>query len=253
MIRKLDMKKIQVFILFIISITIAPNLVGQSTFGGMFNLNFGYGMEWPGGDMANRFGRNLKISIGAEQILSSKFYYGLDFDYKFNAQVKEDVFAPYRAENGVLYGSFGVPSETIIRGRGMFIGIYAGKIFSKNIEIPKGLKAGLGVGLLQHELIFNDDTQSFEIINGVYSKGYDRLSRGLAIKSHIGYMFVSKDKKLNMNFLVDYTLAFSHNVRKFNFDQAAFDTEGKIDHLIGLKFEILLPFYRYSEEEIIYY
>jgi hypothetical protein len=243
-------------IIFTLLIFLSLSTVGssQENFEGMFNLNFGYGVEWPEGDMKDRYGRNLKISIGAENIMKSKIFYGLDFDYKFGGSVVEDVFEVYRLENGTtLLGSFGGPSEVIAKERGLYLGVYGGKIITFNSSNLTGIRLAGGVGILQHMLNFNDDTQSFEIINGEYSKGYDRLTRGMAVKGYLGYALYSKDKKFNMNIGIEYTLGFTKAVREINFDSGLSDTKNRKDHLIGLKAEILLPFFKTTKEEIIYY
>lgn len=228
-------------------------IIAQEYFEGMLNFNFGYGIEWPEGDMKDRYGRNLKISIGVENITKSKFFYGVDFDYKFGGEVKEDIFATYRLDNGILLGSFGGPTEIVARERGMYLGIYGGKLFSRSETNLSGLRLAGGIGILQHMLDFTDDTQSFEIVNGDYSKGYDRLTRGMALKLYSGYAWYSKDKRFNVNIGLEYTLGFTKSVREINFDTGLPGNQNRKDHLIGLKIEILLPFFRASKEEVIYY
>ncbi len=244
-----------IFIHFLFLAFMAPNisLAQQDGFFGMFNLNFGYGIEFPQGDLKDRFGRNLKISIGAENILENKYLYGVDFDYKFNGSVKEDVFAPYRLENGNLYGSFGNYSEVTPKERGIYLGAYVGKLFPISNESLNSIRASIGVGILQHYMEFIDDTQSFIIVNGDYSKGYDRLTRGIATKLTTGYSYFSKDRRLNANLLIEYTLGFTKAVRSHNFDTGQNDGNTRYDQLIGLKLEILLPFFKAPKEEIIYY
>ena len=81
----------------------------------LLTLNLGYGIDWPGGDLSDRFGQSLSFHTGLDLVRKSSFTIGVDFSYHFGDKIREDVLAPYRNENGLVMGISGVAADLFIR------------------------------------------------------------------------------------------------------------------------------------------
>ncbi|MBK8700952.1 MAG: hypothetical protein IPN29_16000 [Saprospiraceae bacterium] len=219
----------------------------------LLSANLGYGIEWPGGDLADRFGQSLSFNAGMEYAHTRKLSFGLDFNYIFGSKVKEDVFAPFRNENGLLIGLNGGPADFFIRERAAYLGLNVGKILVFTGDYS-GLKLVVGGGLMYHKLRFVDDSRSIILGEGDYSKGFDRLTRGFSLKQELVYQHHSKDKAQHFNIGFYIIEGFTSPVRQVNFDTGLPDAkQSRTDLLYGLKFTWMLPLYKGNSGNTIKY
>ena len=254
MILKIGMQKILCFCLILV---FSNEAYTQSTkekgaFEEMLNFNIGYGGDFPGGDLAERFGSNLRFNIGMEYIFKSNYSIGADLSFLFGTIVKIDALSPFRAANGFIYGANTEFAEIFQRQRGYFAGAYIGKIFPFN-EYKSGLKLILGGGIFQHQIRFVDDTQTVAQVTGAYRKGLDRLTRGPALKEGIGYQIHSKSGLINGSIMFEFIQAFTQQVRKVNFDTGERVEGSRLDLLFGFRANWILPIIRTESSEKIYY
>ena len=221
---------------------------------GMTNLSFGYGIEFPFGDMGDRFGKNLKFTLGAERITKTNWIFGLEFSYMFGDTVKEDVLAHLRLSNGEILGADNDYADTFTRERGVFMGVNIGKLIPFNENSRSGLRITGAVGLLAHYVRIQDEASSLPQIEGEYLKGYDRLTRGVAFREFIGYQHVTENKRVNFYIGLEFTQGFTKSIRNVNFDTGLLASkEGRFDGMIGLKAAWILPFFDdFVDEEVFY-
>lgn len=221
---------------------------------GMTNLTFGYGIEFPFADLSERFGRNLKFTLGAERISKTNWIYGLEFSYMFGDNVKEDVLTNLKLSNGEILGADNAYADVFTRGRGLFIGANFGKLIPLGTKSRSGLRITGAAGILTHYIRIKDEASSLPQIEGDYLKGYDRLSRGLAFREFVGYQHVSEDKRINFYIGIEFTQGFTSSVRDVNFDTGLLASkERRFDGIIGLKAAWVLPFYDdFVDEEVFY-
>ncbi len=249
-------KYLTLFVFIIFSISVSAQEQGKKGVlnVGMTNFSFGYGIEFPFGDMSDRFGRNLRFTVGAERITASNWIFGLEFSYMFGDTVKEDVVSSLRLENGNILGADNSYAEVFTRQRGVFFGANFGKLIPLNNKTRSGIRITCAAGLLAHYVRVQDQVESLPQIEGDYRKGYDRLTRGLAFRQFIGYQHISADKRLNFYVGVEFTQGFTSSIRDINFDTGLpANKDRRFDGLIGLKAAFILPFYRdYEDEEIFY-
>lgn len=221
---------------------------------GMTNLSFGFGIEFPFGDLQDRFSDNLKFTLGAERITSSNWIFGLEFSYMFGDTVKQDVLAPLRLSNGEVLGADHAYADVFMRERGVFVGVNIGKLIPFNNKSRSGLRITGAAGILAHYIRIQDDARSLPQIEGDYLKGYDRLTRGFALREFIGYQHVTENKRVNFYIGLEFTQGFTTSVREVNFDTGLpTSKERRFDGLIGLKAAWILPFFNdYEDEEVFY-
>ena len=221
---------------------------------GMTNISFGYGIEFPFADMADRFGKNLKFTLGAERMTKSNWIFGLEFSYMFGNTVKQDVLASLRISNGEVLGADNAYADVFTRERGLFLGANIGKLIAFNSKSRSGLRITGAFGILAHYVRIQDEARSLPQIEGDYLKGYDRLTRGFALRQFIGYQHVTENQRVNFYIGLEFTQGFTKSVRNVNFDTGLpANKEGRFDGLIGLKAAWILPFFdAYSDEEVFY-
>jgi len=250
------MKRYFVLICFLLLGHLAKSQEDESSFMkiGMTNFSFGYGLEFPFADLSDRFGKNLKFTLGAERITSSNWIYGLEFSYMFGDTVKEDVLSNLRLDNGNILGADNAYAEVFTRQRGLFIGANIGKLIPLKENSRSGLRVTGAAGILLHYVRIQDEVRSLPQIEGDYLKGYDRLTRGFALREFIGYQHVSANKRVNFYIGLEFTQGFTSSVRSVDFDTGLPSSqERRFDGLVGLKAAWILPFHDdYDAEEVFY-
>lgn len=208
----------------------------------LFSANLGIGYDIPGGDLKNRFGQSLNFSAGFEYMKNSNMSYGVDFTYIYGDNVKEDVLAPYRTERGYVIGLTGYGADIFLRERGGYLGLNAGKWFHG--KKSHGMKLVLGAGYMYHQIRMLDDSRTVILADDPYKKGYDRLTKGFALKQELVYQFHSSHKAMHFNIGFNITEGFTKQVREINFDTGTADTNSRLDLLYGLKVMWQLPLYK---------
>lgn len=253
--KTLKFKFILVLLLLVSStISITAQKEAEPVDRSMFGFHIGYGITFPGGDLADRFGNALKFSLGIEQNTFSNFVYGIDFDFGFGKEVKEDPLQNYKTENGVVIGIDGLGGDIFLRSRQLYLGALFGKIITFSPESKSGIRLTAGAGLLNHYIRFNDEVNTIGQVAGVYGSGHDRLSRGFALKQQVGYQIHSDDGLLNLSLDFEFTQGFTRQIREYNFDTGEQVTGNRLDLIYGVKLNWSLPlFTSTSSKESIYY
>jgi len=220
----------------------------------LFKLS--YAGHIPGSDLANRFDHHFSVGSGLELITSeSNWIAGFDFNYYFGSQVRQDVLAPLRTEQGFIIGNDRNYADIQLRMRGFYTGFHIGKLISLGFANPRsGIRATVGAGLLQHKIRIQDDpARTVAQLSGDYKKGYDRLTNGFALTEFIGYQVLGRDKRLNFYAGFEFTQGFTQNRRSFNFDTMTSDDTQRVDLNMGFRLGWILPFYFGKAADEIYY
>ncbi len=219
----------------------------------MLSFTIGYGYEIPGGDLKERYGNDLKFSLGAQYLNGKNYLFEADFNLMFSNNVKEDVVSNLRNQNGRIIGSNGGLTDVFLRQRGFFLGGVAGKLFT----LPgsqSGIRLAGGLGVLSHNIRILDETGGVAQLNGDYLKGYDRLTRGFALRQQLGYEVHSLNGRINLNIMFEMTQAVTNSVRKYNFNSGPVPEGGRLDLLYCLRATWMLPIIRRSVvQKQIYY
>lgn len=249
--------RLQLFVLtFFFSICRMFGQDAELNKGNAFVFQIAYGFQWPAADLADRYGMNNQVGLGAEFITEkSNLIFGIESGYLFGNQVKTDVLAGLRIAEGFLIGNDRAIADILLKQRGFYMGAMAGKLFPTSVKEPRsGLRVTLGAGLLQHKIRIQDDPQRLVAsLTDEYKKGYDRLSNGLALKGFMGYQMLSKDRRINFYAGIDACLGFTRNRRSLNFDTRMQDLELYQDVLLGLRAGWMLPIYTGKAAREIFY
>jgi len=216
---------------------------------------FSYGLQLPGGDLSQRFGRHFSLGLGVDFLTAdSNWSLGLEGQFLFGNEVRQDVLAPLRTPEGLIYGNDQRVADIQLRQRGFYLGLIAGKLISLSEANPRsGLRLALGGGLLQHQIRIQDDPgRSAPQLSDEKKKGYDRLSNGPALHQYLGYQLLRKDGRVNFSFGLECFQAFTRNRRDLNFDTRRREDALRLDLVFGLRATWILPFYLGAGENIYY-
>jgi hypothetical protein len=179
--------------------------------------------------------------------------FGIESNYLFGRNVKEDVLAPLKTADGFVVDNAGYPADIRITERGAGIHLFFGKVFRVlNANPNSGLLFYVGAGGMQHKIKLYDAQQSVASIKGPLAYGYDRLSAGYSFSQFLGYLFISENRFVNFYIGLEAYEAFTKSVRKLNYDTGQPDTAQRFDQLTGLRFGWILPLYRKKPNEFYY-
>jgi len=217
----------------------------------LFGVNFGG--QVPFGDLANRFGLNLRA--GGSFLIKTKknWVYGVDAFYMFSKNVKEDVTKNLKNAEGQVTDNEGYPADLRITERGVGVHAQFGRVFNFDKELPNsGIIVTVGVGYLQHKINLYDVQRRIAAIHGDLIKGYDRLSGGISYSQFIGYLHISENRFLNYYLGFEFYETFARSFSKVNYTTGLPDTKQRFDGLVGFRLGWILPLYKKQPKEYYY-
>jgi len=219
----------------------------------LFGLEYAY--DFAGGDMKARYGNNLDVGAKLSYLFkNTSFQLGLKANYLFGDTVKQDVLAHLRDGNGYILGVNGTYGQVKMRERGFQIGAFASNVFSfGKLNTRSGIRVDLGVDILQHWIRLQDDNNTVAQFDDPYDKGYDRLTNGFGLNEFIGFQYMSSNRRVNYYIGFDFSQAWTESRRDFDFATQSSLEGQRLDLLFGIKAGWILPVYRESQPEELFY
>lgn len=212
-------------------------------------IGFNFSGQLPEYDLAKRFGPNL--SAGASVIWKTKHnvLFNVEGSYFFGKNVREDVVASMKNENGSITDNEGFPADLRLTERGWNIFGNVGYMFSKWGNNPNsGLFFTLGGGWMQHKVKLYDGQQKIAAVKGDLKKGYDHLTGGFGFSQFVGYKYISNNRLANCYLGFEFYEAFTQSLRGFNYNTGLPDTQKRFDMLMGVRFGWILPLYKRTKD-----
>lgn len=217
------------------------------------NLNFKFdlNLSTPGGDMAKRFGNFTSIGFGVLLKGKTNWLAGIDGAYLFGGKIKELTLLDNMVNGaGFISKNNGSPANYAVNMRGLTFFAKGGRLFSFSAAKPnQGLILLGGLGYLQHKINFQTTQNDLPALNPDYSKGYDRLTDGIAMNEFVGYFYQSPNKMINFYIGLEFVQAFTQNRRGFNYDTRTFDTRSNTDFIQSVRFGWMFPLALGSKHE----
>ena len=209
------------------------------------NLQTSYLYEIPGADLAERYGGNSKFEFKLEYLSTMNYAIYVKGGVRINQNVKEDVFAPIRTEEGFVLGVNGFYADIFGRKRGMDAGLGIDKIWplQKNF-----LRTGLSLGYISHWIKVVDDSQSVPQVTGLSGQIYDRFASGMGIEENIQFQYNIERAAFLIGFQLGQFFTTEHRHQIINGAE-----ERRLDLYFGTKITYLLPLYKFNSEETVYY
>ncbi len=215
------------------------------------HLNFSF--QWPGQDLATRFGANNAVGVGLDYMTSKNWILGVEGTLTFGPNVKEDVISNLRDKDGQVLGNDRYFAEVSLKQRGYYASLFFGKLWSVSKRNKRsGIKTSIGAGYMQHNVRVQDNTQTIPQVSSTYISGYDRLSRGFQTNQFVGYQYLGTNRRINFQIGFEFVQGFTKGRRDFLYDVQRSDNVPRKDFMTGFKLGWVVPIYRKSEEEIYY-
>ena len=216
-------------------------------------IGINFGGQLPYGDLAERFGPNLRA--GGSFLIKTKknWIYGLDAYYMFGKNVKEDVLAQLKNSEGYITDNEGYPADLRVTERGLGVHALVGRVFNVVPRHPNsGILVNVGLGYFQSKINLFDAQRRVAAVYDELKYGYDRLSAGVSLCQFVGYLHLSENRLLNFYIGIEAYQSFTKSVRKLNYDTGLPDTKKRLDGLAGLRVGWILPLYKKRPNDYYY-
>ncbi len=214
-----------------------------------------YAYQWPGGDLADRFGANSTIGPGFLTKTEGNWLFGVDANFIFGNRIKEDsLLQNLLTSDGYIIDQQGQYADMSLFERGFYSSFKFGKIipvFGSNVN--SGLMLMGGAGYMQHKIRIEVVNNTVPQVNGDYKKGYDRLTAGFQVNQFIGYMYIGDSQIANFFAGFEFVQSWTQNRRSMNFDEGRRDDKKRFDMLYGIKIGWIIPFSRRQPKDFYYY
>ncbi|PJA06868.1 MAG: hypothetical protein COX70_08645 [Flavobacteriales bacterium CG_4_10_14_0_2_um_filter_32_8] len=199
-------------------------------------ITVSYAYQWTGSDMASRFGANSNVGGSFAVKTKTNWYYGFKGNFIFGGKVKEtDLLADLQTSDGTLIDNEGKLVDVYLGERGSSFFLIGGRLINKfTPNKNSGILLYSGFGMLQHKISIKYQG-SIPSLTDEYKKGYDRFSVGYAANGFVGYLFLSKNRLLNFFGGFDYTIGWTKNWRKYNYDTQQLDEGNHTNVLYGVR------------------
>ncbi len=218
-------------------------------------VDLNLGLHFPAFDMAKRYGLNGGAGLGLAYKTANNWIIGAEGNFYFGRSIRDSlILQNLVTDSGVIVGEDGLEAGLFVQERGFQVSAKLGKVFPIDpINKPNsGWLVLFSVGYLQHKLRLEDQFNSVPQTQGEYSKGYDRLTGGLALRQFFGYLNLAENRRINYYVGLELTEGFTRSMRDFNFDTGMADTANRLDMLIALKLGWILPLYGKTDGERYY-
>jgi hypothetical protein len=215
-----------------------------------------YGYQWPGADMAKRFGTNSEIGGGFQVKTRDNWIAGLEYTYLFGNDVKNsnDLFRHLMTHDHIIINGDGVPAEVGTFERGSLITARFGKLIPlSKINRNSGILLMASVGYMLHKIRIEVVNESVPQLKGDYKRGYDRLTAGFTVGESVGYMYIGKHRLINFYAGVECYQGWTRNLRDYYFDEMAYAHERRFEILVGPKVAWIIPLNKRVSEGYYYY
>lgn len=221
----------------------------------ILQVQLGYALQAPGGDMADRFGINSMIGPSVMLKTKHNILLGLDYKYIFGGMVKEDSILDHLTDSydGILnqYGEYGT---VLLTERGFYAGGKIGYILPFLQTNPNsGIFFTLGGGLLEHHIHIENKDNNVPPVLGDYKKGYDRRTNGFALQEFIGYQYLNATNGVRFYAGFEFYQAWTKNRRSYDFDLMRKDKSQHNDYLYSFRVGWILPLYKKAPDKFYYF
>ena len=213
-----------------------------------------YNAQFPFGNMKDRFGFNSNVGMMLSYRFGKSWIAGVEGNYLFGNKVKENnILANITTSEGKHITNEGYLVDTKLSEEGFSVKAVGGKVFRVSKRLPgSGIFLLGGLGYLQHKILIQAPTRLVPQLDKTYRKGYDRLSNGPVLSLGTGFMFMERKKLLNFYLGCQADIAFTRNIRAWNFDQGKKDNTQRKDIFVGVKFGFIIPVYTNKDNEDLY-
>jgi hypothetical protein len=263
------LKKVPVFFIAIfMSLVIQAQVNVNDSVVRAFIPNVSYAFQLPAGDVADRYGYNSTIGVGAMIKTSKNYLFSFGANYIFGNKIQnaDTIMWMVETQSGHIIDGNGTYALFALYERGYSFNFRFGKILNVlNPNPNSGLLLMGGIGFLTHRMKIDNQHRTAPQISDDYAKGYDRFTGGIALSEFVGYFFMGKHRLANFYAGFELYQAFTKSLRSRVFDQVVYDSNSEtykvvgkdnnsyLDLFFGIKVGWMLPVYRRAPDKYYYY
>ncbi|HLV41098.1 MAG TPA: hypothetical protein VKY37_02375 [Brumimicrobium sp.] len=207
-----------------------------------------YGVNWTGGELADRYGLTNALGSHAGYKTKRNWIYGIDGNFFFGNDVKIDgLLQNLRDQSGHIMNTSGTPAIILYFNRGFNVNLSVSKILPLlNPNPNSGVMVQFSAGYLWHKLRIESQEDEVPQIEGDYLKGYDRLTIGANTSQFVGYSYMADRGILNFYGGVYFQQGFTVNQRDVFWDHPTekVSKDLRIEHMFGIRLGWLIPIYK---------
>jgi hypothetical protein len=218
-------------------------------------ISVNYAYQFPGGDMADRFGNNSTIGPAFHYKTDKNWLWTAEMNFIFGTEVKNsnEIISGIATEDGYVIGSDGMYALTQPFERGFTLFGKVGKIFPVfNINPNSGIFFNVGSGYIQHKIRWDVEENTALQLEEDYKKGYDRFTEGFALTEELGLFFMGDQRLWNFKFSAEFIQSFT-TMKRYNFDTMMGEEKNRLDLFYGLKVSWMLPLFGRAPKDIYYF
>lgn len=217
-------------------------------------ITISYSYQLPGGDLAQRYGANSNLALGAGVKFRNNYFLGAEGSFLFGNHVRESsMLDQLLTDDGQIVDQDGQSATVVLYERGYTLFAVGGKVLPIVGPNPNsGLLLKLGAGYMRHKVRIETQDNVVPALEGDYLKGYDRLTAGPAGLFFVGYQHLGNHRFANFMFGFEVMMGFTHDLRPYNFDTGRTNDDQRIDMLSGFRFGWVLPLYHNADDRIYY-
>lgn len=210
----------------------------------VLSFDFSYAPVFPGGEWKKSYGFSNQVGAAIHLKTEQHFLFKAEGLFYFGNRLKNGEFLQGVSINTLeIINRYGQVLLPRLYQRGLSFGVEFSKKIIHHPKVPNnGWVAGFGMGYLQHKTRIEYPGEQAPVLTASYKKGYDRLHAGPYARLSFGYHYMEPIRKmLNGMLVLEYGIASTQNVRRFNYDTGMFDSQKKIDTWLSLKAIWMIP------------
>jgi hypothetical protein len=210
-----------------------------------FICQFTYNYNFPGGDLAKRYGGGSAVGAGVYYKTGGNWFFGVEGSYWFGAKLREaGIFDAITDSNGYAVDNNGNFIPVNAQQRGYTLGVKVGKIFPVGRRNRNsGIMVSVGGGYLEHYLRLANNSQGVASLQNDFRYGYDRLTTGWMLNQFVGWQNLDKRNRINFFIGMEFMQGFTSSKRVIDYDLMKGTTAKRMDTYVGIRFGWLLPIY----------
>lgn len=206
-----------------------------------------YGLNWTGGDLADKYGLTNAIGGNAGYKTKKNWVYAFEGNFFFGKDIRiEGLLQNLMDDHGHIMNSSGGPAKISFFNRGFNINFAVSKIFPVWSPNPNsGIMIQIGAGFRWSRLRIESNDDEIPQLFDEYKKGYDRLAMGTNTSEFIGYNFMANRGIYNFYAGAFLQQTFMKNQRDIYFDHPTEEVSKDllIGHMFGFRVGWLIPIY----------
>jgi len=222
----------------------------------VLSINLAFGLQSPGGDLAERFGNNLHVGGGFGFKTRNNWIMSWDAQFVSGNTVRNEavILQNSLTERSQILNLNGSLATVDLFQRGTYSTFNVEKILgfwqaNKNSGPIIGFGAGYNISWMN----IDNPGETAPQFAGDFRQGYDMLSMGFMIKQSLGYYHLARNRRINFKLSLEFGQAFTENVRGLNYYEGVLDQTQQLDLFYGLRLDWMFPIYLLRKNEQEYY